>query len=77
MIGLEEVWMVLDEIDDTGELKSETDLIPVAEEESLMVTTGGLIEVEIFAEDLVELEGLTRAEVEDVDMDLRLVIDTL
>ena len=37
MIGVEKVWMVLDEIDDTGELKSETDLIPVAEEESLML----------------------------------------
>jgi hypothetical protein len=36
-----------------------------------------LVELETFAEDLVELEGLKRTEVEDVELELRLVVDVL
>jgi hypothetical protein len=45
----------------------------------LVVTTICLVELVIFAEDLVELEGLTRTEVEDfeLEIELRLVVDLL
>jgi hypothetical protein len=45
----------------------------------LVVTTVCLVELVIFAEDLVELEGLTRTEVEDfeLEIELPLVVDLL
>jgi hypothetical protein len=97
-IAVEELWMVLEEIDDTGELRDEADLLLVAKEyllgfgvvaEGLLELEGFvddlllgvgievLVELETCAEDLVELEGLKRTEVEDVELDLRLVVDVL
>jgi hypothetical protein len=98
VVTVEELWMVLDEIDITDELRREADLLLVAEEyllgfevvaEGLLELEGfvddlllgvaieGLVELETFAEDLVELEGLKRTEVEDVELELRLVVDVL
>jgi hypothetical protein len=43
----------------------------------LDVAIEGLVELETITEDLVELEGLKRTGVEDVELELRLVIDVL
>jgi hypothetical protein len=44
---------------------------------TLVVTTEGAVELETCTEDLAELECLTSVELEDVEMERELVVDTL
>jgi hypothetical protein len=55
VVTVEELWMVLDEIDITDELRREADLLLVAEEYLLgfEVVAEGLLELEGFVDDLL------------------------